>query len=62
VAESYDIYYRVHVQNFGWLDWAKNGEISGTTGYGYRLEGIQIVLVPMGSSAPGATTRSYVIK
>jgi uncharacterized protein YjdB len=62
VAESYDIYYRVHVQNFGWLDWAKNGAVSGTTGYGYRLEGIQIVLVPKDSSAPGETTRTYVIK
>ena len=22
-AADYDIYYRVHVQNFGWLDWAE---------------------------------------
>ena len=30
LAEKYDIYYRVHTQTFGWLDWAKNGEPSGT--------------------------------
>ena len=39
------MYYRVHVQNFGWLDWAKNGEIAGTVNYGYRMEAIKIALV-----------------
>ena len=45
MAEKYDIYYRVHAQNFGWLDWAKNGAASGTEGYSYRLEAIEIKLV-----------------
>ncbi|MBQ3334099.1 MAG: BspA family leucine-rich repeat surface protein [Eubacteriaceae bacterium] len=45
MASHYDVYYRVHAQNFGWLGWAKNGEESGTEGYGYRLEAMQIVLV-----------------
>ncbi|MGF2086700.1 hypothetical protein [Enterococcus casseliflavus] len=27
--EAYDIYYQVHVQNYGWLDWAENGEETG---------------------------------
>ena len=48
MANHYDIYYRVHAQNFGWLGWAKNGESAGTAGYGYRLEGLQIVLVEKG--------------
>ena len=48
MANHYDIYYRVHAQNFGWLGWAKNGESAGTEGYGYRLEGMQIVLVEKG--------------
>lgn len=52
MAEKYDIYYRVHAQTYGWLGWAKNGECSGTAGYGKRLEGIQIVLVPKGGAAP----------
>ena len=44
MKENYDIYYRVHCQEFGWLGWAKNGENAGTSGYGYRLEAIQILL------------------
>lgn len=52
---KFDIYYRVHAQNFGWLGWAKNGESAGTAGYGYRLEAIQIKIVSAGSAAPGST-------
>ena len=59
-ANTYDVYYRVHAQNFGWLDWAKNGTSSGTAGFAYRLEAIQIVLVPKGGAAPGATDRPFV--
>ena len=49
---KYDVYYRVHAQSFGWLDWAKNGAPSGTAGYAKRLEGIQIILIPKGQAAP----------
>ena len=45
ISKYYDVYYRVHAQNFGWLGWARNGESSGTQGYGYRLEAIEIKLV-----------------
>ena len=55
LKEHYDIYYRVHAQNFGWLGWAKNGESSGTAGYAYRLEGIEIVLVNKGENPPKRT-------
>ena len=58
----YDIYYRVHAQTFGWLDWAKNGAPAGTAGYAKRLEGIEIKLVPKGGPAPGKTARPYVSK
>lgn len=40
-----DIYYRTHIQNIGWQDDRKNGEISGTSGLSYRLEAIQMQLV-----------------
>lgn len=53
VANRYDVYYRVHAQNYGWLGWAKNGESAGTSGQSLRLEGIQIVLVPKGQGNPG---------
>jgi uncharacterized protein YjdB len=59
-ANTYDVYYRVHAQNFGWLDWASNGAAAGTAGFSYRLEAIQIVLVPKGGTAPGATARAFV--
>lgn len=45
MAQMYDVYYRVHTETYGWLDWAKNGEIAGTTGCAKRLECIQVVLV-----------------
>lgn len=46
LAQHYDVYYRVHVETYGWQDWVKNGELAGTTGEAKRLEGIQIKLVP----------------
>ena len=55
VANYYDVYYRVHAQDIGWLSWASNGDPAGTAGRSARLEGIQIVLVPKGSPAPGQT-------
>ncbi len=62
MAEKYDVYYSVHCQNFGWMGWAKNGEPAGSAGYSYRLEGIKIVLVEKGHSAPGSTTNSFISK
>ena len=53
MAKYYDIYYRVHAQDVGWMGWAKNGASSGTAGYARRLEGIQIVIVKKGGNAPG---------
>ena len=45
MAQHYDVYYRVHVQNVGWQDWVCNGEIAGTQGRSLRLEAIEIKLV-----------------
>ena len=49
VEEHYDVYYRVHVQGFGWLGWAKNGESAGTEDIGFRIECMEIKLVPKGT-------------
>lgn len=49
-AEKYDVYYRVHAQDYGWLGWAKNGESSGTEGQSKRLEAIEVRLVPKGTT------------
>ncbi|WKY49242.1 hypothetical protein Q5O24_09505 [Eubacteriaceae bacterium ES3] len=59
-ADQYDVYYEVHAQNFGWLGWAKNGQPAGTSAFGYRLEGIRILILPSGSDAPGDTENAYV--
>ena len=59
MANHYDVYYRVHCQNFGWMGWAKNGASAGSEGYAYRLEGIQVKLVPKGGAAPGSTANAF---
>ena len=46
MAQQYNIYYRVHCQTYGWLGWAKNGEVAGTSGMGKRLEAIEIKILP----------------
>ena len=55
-------YIIVYIRKHGWLDWAKNGEIAGTTGCAKRLECIQVVLVKKGAAAPGNTQKTHVIK
>lgn len=57
-SEKYDVYYRVHAQDHGWLGWAKNGAPAGTAGQSRRLEGIQIVLMPKGAGAPDDSTKA----
>jgi uncharacterized protein YjdB len=52
LADSYDIYYRVHAQDVGWMGWAKNGETAGTAGYSLRLEALQVVIVGRWDAAP----------
>lgn len=42
------IRYQTHVENIGWQDWKNAGEMSGTSGLGLRLEGIQIELNSQG--------------
>ncbi|MCL1797525.1 MAG: S8 family serine peptidase [Eggerthellaceae bacterium] len=54
LAKNYDVYYRVHVQNVGWMGWAKNGEeAAGSVGLGLRMEAMQIYLKPKSSAKPG---------
>ncbi|MFV0393575.1 MAG: hypothetical protein ACK5LC_04150, partial [Coprobacillaceae bacterium] len=62
MANKYDVYYRVHAEDYGWLGWAKNGSSAGTSGLSKRLEAIEIVLVEKGGKAPGSTANSYIKK
>ena len=58
-ADGYDVYYRVHSADFGWMDWAKNGESAGSAGYAKAAQAVQIKLVPKGEAAPGSTSIPY---
>ena len=61
-SENYDVYYRVHSQNYGWLGWAKNNEEAGTKGYACQVEAVQIVIGKKGMKAPGNTDDAFVEK
>ena len=39
-----DVEYLAHCQTYGWLNWQKNGSVSGTTGLAKRMEAIRIKL------------------
>ena len=54
LARDYDVYYRVHASNIGWMAWAKDGEEAGTTGFGRSLEAVQVRLVKKGDAAPSS--------
>ena len=54
-----DVYYRTHVSNYGWLGWAKNGQEAGTTKCSYKLQAIQVKIVPKGTAAPGSNSNYY---
>ena len=59
LAKGYDVYYRVHASNIGWMAWAKDGEEAGTTGMSCSLEAIQIKLIKKGASHPDASGYSH---
>ena len=51
-AQYYDIWYRVHSDKFGWLGWAKNGAMAGTTGFKYGAQAVQIVIQAKDTTPP----------
>lgn len=55
LAEHYEVWYRVHSSNYGWLAWTHDGETAGTTGLGLAVEAVQIELVEKGSAAFDST-------
>ncbi|MDR1800864.1 MAG: InlB B-repeat-containing protein [Lachnospiraceae bacterium] len=57
VAKYYDVYYRVHVQNYGWSNWTSNGSPAGSQGKSLRMEAVEVKLLPKGDkSAPKTGT------
>lgn len=55
-ASFYDVWYRAYVPRYGWLGWAKNGETAGTTGFGQRIESVQIRVLPRGTRVSASST------
>lgn len=43
-SQFYDLFYRVHIQDYGWLDWTSNGGAAGSVGLGKRVEALQLLL------------------
>ena len=42
IVDQTEIRYSTHIEGIGWQDYRSDGELSGTTGEGRRLEGIKI--------------------
>ena len=42
VSQKYNVKYRAHVQDYGWMGWKSNGSLAGTTGKSKRMEAIEI--------------------
>ena len=61
ISTAYDIWYRVYASGLGgWLGWASNGAPAGSTAKGVGIQGVQILLVEKGGSAPGDTECHFV--
>lgn len=58
LAEYYDVIYRTHVQDYGWMDPVSNGVMAGTTGKSKRLEAIEIALVKKNQQVSATLTYS----
>lgn len=60
LSKVFNVWYRVHLSNVGWLGWAKNGQVAGniSSSKALRVEAVQVRLVPKSQSGPGAN-RGY---
>lgn len=47
-ATKYDLYYRVHINSYGWSGWARNGEAAGSKGDNRMIDAMQVELVYKG--------------
>ncbi|MEE1157799.1 MAG: transglutaminase domain-containing protein [Atopobiaceae bacterium] len=50
LAKDYDVWYRVHAPEIGWLAWAKNGELAGSSGLVWQFADLQMIVLPKGTS------------
>ena len=59
-AKKYNVYYRMYFKGYGWLGWAKNKQVAGTTKDFAHASAIQVKLVAKGAAAPGRTASHQV--
>jgi uncharacterized protein YjdB len=52
LSRYYDIYYQSYCENIGWLGWAKNGQVSGTTGMSSSILSLRIRFVNKNEEGP----------
>ncbi|GFG47639.1 UNVERIFIED_CONTAM: hypothetical protein KB571_00290 [Streptococcus canis] len=45
LQQRFDIYYRVTIEDLGWLNWTSNGLAAGTKGFGNYLQVFEVKLV-----------------
>ena len=45
LRDSYNIFYRVYLQNHGWLGWARNGETAGSIDANLNVQQVQVKIV-----------------
>ncbi len=45
LCDSHNIFYRVYLQNYGWLGWARNGETAGSIDANLNVQQVQIKIV-----------------
>lgn len=58
---SYNIYYRIYVKNYGWLDWAMNGEVAGTDGWDLPITAYQVRMVKKVVTVPLDMDREFIM-
>ena len=54
-AALYNVWYRVHIANVGWLDWTNNGAAAGNDSPDNPIEAYEVRVLPRESGAPGPT-------
>lgn len=58
-ADHFNVFYRVHVSTIGWMDWTSNGAPAGSIGYYYKIEAIEIKILPKHDTSISTSGISY---
>ncbi|MCD8199501.1 MAG: InlB B-repeat-containing protein [Coriobacteriaceae bacterium] len=56
ISKYYNLYYRVYIKGYGWLGWAVNGQMAGTTLKRFSASAYQVKLALKKTPAPGITS------